>query len=162
MKLMIVENSLPEMQNRTGHKHSIQLGFSLLKNVTAIFCLVAISIGVFGTSEVLAVQDNRLKEDQMIRILLPESSVVEKETYRLGDIARLEGPDPYLIERLERIKIGRSPLPGRDLSVSRSIMLHGSDRQKSTQQRLSFLPAKTHAFNEQHSRFLARISTSPF
>ncbi|MFL2750359.1 MAG: hypothetical protein ACJ0DI_13060 [bacterium] len=111
MKPMIVENSRPEMQNRTGHKHSIQFGFSLLKNVVAIFCLVAISIGVFGTSGVLAVQDNRLKEDQMIRILLPESSVVEKETYRLGDIARLEGPDPYLIERLERIKIGRSPLP---------------------------------------------------
>ena len=123
MKPMIVENSRSEMQNRTGHKHSIQFGFSLLKNVVAIFCLVAISIGVFGTSEVLAVQDNRLKEDQMIRILLPESSVVEKETYRLGDIARLEGPDPYLIERLEGIKIGRSPLPGRDLSVSRSIML---------------------------------------
>ena len=105
MKPMIVENSRSEMQNRTGHKHSIQFGFSFLKNVAAIFCLVAISIGVFGTSEVLAVQDNRLKEDQMIRILLPESSVVEKETYRLGDIARLEGPDPYLIERLERVKI---------------------------------------------------------
>ena len=38
-------------------------------------------------------------------------------------------------------------------------MLSGSDRQKSTQ-RLSFLPAKTHAFSEQHSRFGKDIDQS--
>ena len=85
--------------------------------------LMTVTFFVLNLTSVMAVQDERLDGVQMIRILLPESSVVEKETYRLGDIARLEGQDPHLIERLERIKIGRSPLPGRDLSVSRSIML---------------------------------------
>ena len=115
------------MQNRTEPNllswFSSVLDIEMLKRLMISLSLTTVLLVLLGSSPVWSVQDDRLGEDQMIRILLPESSVVQKETYRLGDIARLEGPDPHLIARLERIKIGRSPLPGRNLNVSRSIML---------------------------------------
>lgn len=49
--------------------------------------------------------------------VLPES-VVYDEYYSLGDIAELDGFDIETIQQLAKLKIGKSPLPGRSLFVS--------------------------------------------
>lgn len=49
--------------------------------------------------------------------VLPES-VVYDEYYSLGDIAELDGFDIETIQKLAKLKIGKSPLPGRSLFVS--------------------------------------------
>lgn len=60
---------------------------------------------------------------QQIKILLPQSSVINGEQYRLGEIAQIEGGDALLLEKLAKIIIGRSPLPGREITVTRSLIL---------------------------------------
>ena len=56
---------------------------------------------------------NNISEDLQIKIFLPQSSVINSEKYRLGEIAQIEGEDHLLLDNLEKIVIGRSPLPGR-------------------------------------------------
>lgn len=58
-----------------------------------------------------------------IRVRLSETAAVAEDEYTLGDIAQLEGNDPSQIERLEQLVMGRSPLPGRNLTVTRSLLL---------------------------------------
>ena len=66
---------------------------------------------------------NKLSETQQIKIFLPHSSVIDSDEYRLGEIAQLEGEDVLLLEKLAQIVIGRAPLPGRKLTVTRSLIL---------------------------------------
>ena len=54
--------------------------------------------------------------------VLPES-IVYDEYYSLGDIAELDGFDVETIQKLAKIKVGKSPIPGRSLYVS-----HGNIR----------------------------------
>ncbi len=61
-------------------------------------------------------------EDQKIRVVFQDSAVVEGEEYQLNEVATLEGIDYGLIERFGKIKVGRSPLPGRSLTVTRSLI----------------------------------------
>ncbi len=49
--------------------------------------------------------------------VLPESIVYE-EYYSLGDIAELDGFDIETIQKLAKVQIGKSPMPGRSLLVS--------------------------------------------
>ena len=56
-------------------------------------------------------------EEIEIRVL-PES-IVYQEYYTLGDIAELDGFDVESIQKLAKIRIGKSPLPGRSYLISR-------------------------------------------
>ena len=66
---------------------------------------------------------NQQSESQQIKIFLPQSSVVDSDEYRLTDISQIEGEDPQFLEKLGEIIIGRAPLPGRKLTVTRSLIL---------------------------------------
>ena len=66
---------------------------------------------------------DNIPEKLQIKIFLPQSSVINSDEYRLGEIAHLEGEDTILLERLGKIVIGRAPLPGRELTVTRSLIL---------------------------------------
>jgi len=66
---------------------------------------------------------NTAPEAQQIKIFLPQSSVINSDEYRLGEIAQLEGEDFILLDRLAKVVIGRAPLPGRKLTVTRSLIL---------------------------------------
>jgi len=68
-------------------------------------------------------KENKLRETQQIKIFLPQSSVIDSDEYRLGEIAQIEGEDVLLLEKLGKIIIGRAPLPGRKLTVTRSLIL---------------------------------------
>ncbi len=61
-------------------------------------------------------------EEQQIRVVFQDSAVVEGDEYQLNEVATLEGIDYGLIERFGKIKVGRSPLPGRSLTVTRSLI----------------------------------------
>jgi flagella basal body P-ring formation protein FlgA len=77
-------------------------------------------------------------EEQKIRILFPETALVEGEEYSLSEIATLEGADFALVERAGKVKIGRSPLPGRKLTVTRSLVLSRLRSAKLDPERLDF------------------------
>ena len=60
---------------------------------------------------------------QQVKILLPQSSVINSDEYTLGEIAQIEGENILMLDKLTEITIGRSPLPGRNLTVTRSLIL---------------------------------------
>ena len=62
-------------------------------------------------------------ENHKIKILLPDSTVIEGDEYQLGEIANIDGEDILLIEKISKIIIGRAPLPGRKLTVTRSLIV---------------------------------------
>ena len=66
---------------------------------------------------------NNFSASQQVKILLPQSSVINSDEYTLGEIAQIEGENILLLEKLTEITIGRSPLPGRKLTVTRSLIL---------------------------------------
>jgi len=73
---------------------------------------------------------NKIPEAQQIKIFLPQSSVINSDEYLLGEIAQLEGEDYILLDRLAKVIIGRAPLPGRKLTVTRSLILSRLRSQK--------------------------------
>jgi len=77
----------------------------------------------FLFSEEVFSNEKIFAEKQQIKIFLPQSSVINTDKYQLGDIAQLEGEDSTLLDRLSKAVIGRSPLPGRKLTVTRSLIL---------------------------------------
>ena len=77
----------------------------------------------FLFSEKVFSNEKIFAEKQQIKIFLPQSSVINTDKYQLGDIAQLEGEDSTLLDRLSKAVIGRSPLPGRKLTVTRSLIL---------------------------------------
>lgn len=58
-----------------------------------------------------------------IQVHLSEGVIVGGSHYRLSEVAHLEGTDPALLEKLSNLKIGRSPLPGGSLVVTKSLIL---------------------------------------
>lgn len=58
-----------------------------------------------------------------VRVILPQEAVVESKEYTLGHFAVLEGVDANLSQKLQRIVIGRAPLPGRSLTASKSLIV---------------------------------------
>jgi len=66
---------------------------------------------------------NKFSLSHQIKILLPQSSVINSEEYKLGEIAQIEGENILLLDKLTGINIGRSPMPGRKLTVTRSLIL---------------------------------------
>ncbi|MCS5553057.1 MAG: hypothetical protein NZ878_07110, partial [SAR324 cluster bacterium] len=59
---------------------------------------------------------NNFSASQQVKILLPQSSVINSDKYTLGEIAQIEGENILLLDKLTEITIGRSPLPGRQLT----------------------------------------------
>ena len=76
-------------------------------------------------------------------MLLQETAVVENEKYELGEIARIDGADSRFIEKLQRAVIGQSPLPGRELTVTRSIILSRLRSRKIDTRRVHFPGAQS-------------------
>jgi len=66
---------------------------------------------------------NKYSISQQVKILLPQSSVINSDEYTLGEIAQIEGENILMLDKLTEITIGRSPLPGRNLTVTRSLIL---------------------------------------
>ena len=81
---------------------------------------------------------SNLIDEQQIKVFLPPSSVINSEEYRLGEIAQLEGEDVLLLEKISQTVIGRSPLPGRKLTVTRSLILSRLRSQKINIKRFVF------------------------
>jgi len=54
--------------------------------------------------------------------ILPES-IVYDDTYMLGEIAEIDGFDVELIQKLAKTSIGKSPVPGRSVNISKSRIL---------------------------------------
>ena len=70
---------------------------------------------------------NNFSPSQQIKILLPQSSVINSDEYTLGEIAQIEGENILMLDKLTEITIGRSPLPGRgDLPMEISESLSNS------------------------------------
>lgn len=81
---------------------------------------------------------SNLIDEQQIKVFLPPSSVINSDEYRLGEIAQLEGEDVLLLEKISQTVIGRSPLPGRKLTVTRSLILSRLRSQKINIKRFVF------------------------
>lgn len=54
--------------------------------------------------------------------ILPES-IVYDDIYMLGDIAEIDGFDIELIQKIAKVSIGKSPIPGRSVSINKSRIL---------------------------------------
>ena len=79
-----------------------------------------------------------LPDEQLIKIFLPQSSVINSDEYRLGEISQIEGEDVLLLEKISKTVIGLSPLPGRKLTVTRSLILSRLRSQKINVKRFVF------------------------
>ena len=60
-----------------------------------------------------------LAEIDEIEIRVLPDSIVYQEYYTLGDIAELDGFDVETIQKIAKIQVGKSPLPGRSYLISR-------------------------------------------
>jgi len=73
---------------------------------------------------------SNLPDELIIKIFLHQSSVINSDEYQLGEISQIEGEDALLLEKISNTVIGRSPLPGRKLTVTRSLILSRLRSQK--------------------------------
>jgi len=53
-----------------------------------------------------------ISASDLTRIRIPEKVQIDNEAIRLSDIAKIEGSDSLLIQKLSGIVVGRAPLPG--------------------------------------------------
>lgn len=76
---------------------------------------IGLSIGLVWVAAVLQInfQPNAAAADQT-SIFLLEAVEVDSATLYLGKIARIDGPDPQLIQQLNDVVIAKAPLAGRD------------------------------------------------
>ena len=85
--------------------------------ILLIMALIAVLTGVMlpgMTRQILAVTATRVNVSKM--------TLIEGEHILLGEIAKIEGDDPSLNDRLSGIVIGRSPLPGKTREIEASIV----------------------------------------
>ena len=90
------------------------------------------------SSEIAFSKGSSLPEEEQIKIILPQSSVINNDQYLLGEISQIEGGDAVLLEKVSQIVIGQSPLPGRKLTVTRSLILSRLRSQKINTKRFLF------------------------
>ena len=62
-------------------------------------------------------------DNQQIKIFLQNSKVIEGSDYLLGEISEIECENLTMVEKLSKVVIGRSPLPGKKITVTRSLIL---------------------------------------
>ena len=96
-----------------------------LKHSCRLFVLL-----ILLSSEIAFSKGSSLPEEEQIKIILPQSSVINNDQYLLGEISQIEGGDVVLLEKVSQIVIGQSPLPGRKLTVTRSLILSRLRSQK--------------------------------
>jgi flagella basal body P-ring formation protein FlgA len=56
------------------------------------------------------------------RVVVSPTAQIEAEQILLGKIARIEGSDPDLVQRLRGVVVGRSPLPGRTRTIDGGVV----------------------------------------
>ena len=76
----------------------------------------------YRQSKAYSAKKKVVPEEEKIRVFLPELSTVKGESYTLGEVARLEGEDPLLIEKLSQLTIGRSPVPGSSQVLTNALL----------------------------------------
>ena len=84
--------------------------FQLLRQLFAILIYLSIFWGLMGI--VLEVD-----AAELTRIRISPSVQIDEENVLLGKIAGIEGHDPLLLQKLRRIVVARSPLPGRSRTL---------------------------------------------
>ena len=104
-----------------------------LKHSCRLFVLL-----ILLSSEIAFSKGSSLPEEEQIKIILPQSSVINNDQYLLGEISQIEGGDAVLLEKVSQIVIGQSPLPGRKLTVTRSLILSRLRSQKINTKRFLF------------------------
>ncbi len=82
---------------------------NVLKFLIVSLCYFLSTLSTFGNIEKIDIH------------VLPES-VVYNSQYQLGDIAELDGFDIETIQKIAKIKIGSSPLPGRSIVISKNLI----------------------------------------
>ncbi len=84
-------------------------------------CGILLIFFLFSSITALSAEKN-FSLSQKVKILLPQTSVINSDEYSLGEIAQIEGENILLLDKLSEISIGRSPLPGRKLTVTKSLI----------------------------------------
>tara|TARA_B100000945_G_scaffold97184_1_gene76020 strand:+ start:5008 stop:5997 length:990 start_codon:yes stop_codon:yes gene_type:complete len=84
-------------------------------------CGILLIFFLFSSITALSAEKN-FSLSQKVKILLPQTSVINSDEYTLGEIAQIEGENILLLDKLSEISIGRSPLPGRKLTVTKSLI----------------------------------------
>jgi len=72
----------------------------------------------------------RLSEAGLISIKGLEKAEINSDVIHLGQIARIRGDDPVLVQRLENIVISRAPLPGKSRHLNENSVLLRLKQQK--------------------------------
>ncbi len=80
----------------------------------------------------------KIPENQQIKILLPQSTVIDNDEYSLGEIAEILCENVSLYDKISKVIIGRAPLPGRKLTVTRSLIISRLRSQKVNTKKISF------------------------
>ena len=89
-----------------------------MKYLWLLICLLIGSVLPLSAVEALSEEDF-----DKIQVFLAETAAVSDVEYTLGEIAKLQGNDPSFVDRIAGLKVGRSPLPGRNLTITRSLLL---------------------------------------
>ena len=89
-----------------------------MKYLWLLVCLLIVSVLPLSAVEALSEEDF-----DKIQVFLAETAAVSDVEYTLGEIAKLQGNDPSFVDRIAGLKVGRSPLPGRNLTITRSLLL---------------------------------------
>lgn len=95
-----------------------------MKCYRSILCLV-ICCAIFLTGML-----PRLSEAGLINIMGLEKAEIDSDVIHLGQIARIRGDDPVLVQRLENIVISRAPLPGKSRHLNENSVLLRLKQQK--------------------------------
>jgi len=72
-----------------------------------------------GTLWLIILNGSAVADHQTIEVRILPDSVVYGEYYVLGDIAELDGFDVETIQKLAKLQIGKSPIPGRSHLITR-------------------------------------------
>ena len=108
----------------------------ILKVITKIFLFLTFLVSFYPLVSFSI--ETKISETQQIKILLPQFSVIDDDEYSLGEIAEIVGENSSMMEKISNVVIGRSPLPGRKLTVTRSLIISRLRSQKVNTKKLLF------------------------
>ena len=82
--------------------------------------LILLTMGLLACIQYVGVALAEISNPQAIKVRVVPSAEVSGEQYALGEIAELDGFDPDTLQKLARVQIGKSPLPGKAVHISES------------------------------------------
>jgi len=85
--------------------------------------LVRLTVVALVTATLLLVSVGELLGTTTTLVKVAGSSLVDGERLYLGKIAKIEGDDPVMIEKLAGLDLGRAPLPGKTREIEESSFL---------------------------------------